>query len=51
MESDTGYGVFGGTRTSAEELKVLFEYLEKNGLLNPDRILTGEHVLQGLSRV
>jgi len=41
FSNHSGYGVFGGTKTSAEELKVLFEHMERNGLLYPDRILTG----------
>ncbi|KAL0575048.1 putative pyridoxal kinase [Marasmius crinis-equi] len=36
-----GYARSGGTKTSASELKTIFESMEKNELLNPSRLLTG----------
>ena len=44
-----GYGRFGGPRTDAADLATIFEFLQRNGLLQPERVLTGElnldHVL------
>ncbi|KAJ3555582.1 hypothetical protein NM688_g2496 [Phlebia brevispora] len=36
-----GYGRFGGSRANAAELSYIFEMMEKNSLLSPDRLLTG----------
>lgn len=36
-----GYGRFGGTRANASELSGIFEHMEQNGLLQPERLLTG----------
>ncbi|PIL30403.1 hypothetical protein GSI_07589 [Ganoderma sinense ZZ0214-1] len=36
-----GYGRFGGSRASAEELSRIFEIMEQNELLIPERLLTG----------
>ncbi|KAF8634617.1 hypothetical protein AX15_000822 [Amanita polypyramis BW_CC] len=36
-----GYGRAGGTKTSADELKNLFDAMSQNELLRPDRLLTG----------
>ncbi|KAK1231447.1 putative pyridoxal kinase [Marasmius sp. AFHP31] len=36
-----GYARSGGTKTSASELKAIFESMEQNELLNPSRLLTG----------
>ncbi|KAF8515963.1 Ribokinase-like protein [Gautieria morchelliformis] len=38
---DVGYGRIGGWKSSAEELSSVFDGMEKNGLLNPSRLLTG----------
>lgn len=38
----TGYGRFGGSRTTAEELAKLFGLMEQNGLLLCERLLTGK---------
>ena len=36
-----GYGRFGGSRVSAAELSGMFQYMEENSLLQPERLLTG----------
>ncbi|TFK48479.1 Ribokinase-like protein [Heliocybe sulcata] len=41
FSNHTGYGRFGGSRTTAEELSEMFRALEENGLLRPSRLLTG----------
>ncbi|EPQ56186.1 Ribokinase-like protein [Gloeophyllum trabeum ATCC 11539] len=41
FSNHTGYGRFGGSRTTAEELSQMFRALEENGLLKPSRLLTG----------
>jgi len=41
FSNHTGYGRFGGTRTTTEELKNLFKHLEENELLAPSRLVTG----------
>ncbi|KZT20985.1 Ribokinase-like protein [Neolentinus lepideus HHB14362 ss-1] len=41
FSNHTGYGRFGGSRTTAEELSEIFCALEENGLLRPSRLLTG----------
>lgn len=38
----TGYGRSGGSKTTAEELKTIFQAMEHNELLRPTRLLTGE---------
>lgn len=38
----TGYGRFGGSRATAEELAKLFGLMEQNGLLLCERLLTGK---------
>ncbi|KIJ55580.1 hypothetical protein M422DRAFT_24152 [Sphaerobolus stellatus SS14] len=37
----SGYGRTGGMKTNPQELVSIFEIMEKNGLLNPSRVLTG----------
>lgn len=37
----TGYGCCGGTKTSAEELALIFDFMQQTGVLVPDRFLTG----------
>lgn len=37
----TGYGRVGGTKTSAEELTRIFDFMQQSGVLVPDRLLTG----------
>ena len=39
-----GYGRFGGTRTTAQDLTVIFETMDANKLLSQDRLLTGTFV-------
>ncbi|KAK7031489.1 phos-pyr-kin domain-containing protein [Favolaschia claudopus] len=41
FSNHSGYGRFGGTRTTATELSEIFQGLERNELLLPDRLLTG----------
>ncbi|KAH9925910.1 Ribokinase-like protein [Epithele typhae] len=41
FSNHSGYGRFGGTRTSAADLAQIFEIMEQNELLNPQRLLTG----------
>ncbi|KAK7445117.1 putative pyridoxal kinase [Stygiomarasmius scandens] len=41
FSNHSGYGRFGGTKTSAVELTSIFDTLELNELLNPSRLLTG----------
>ena len=36
-----GYGHFGGPRATAHELTSIFVVMESNGLLKPQRLLTG----------
>lgn len=36
-----GYGSFGGTKTTAEELTKIFDFMDIAGVLTPDRLLTG----------
>jgi pyridoxine kinase len=38
---NTGYGCFGGTKASAEELASIFKMMDETGLLSPHRLLTG----------
>ena len=37
-----GYFRAGGTKATAEELERMFFVMEQNGLLKPERILTGK---------
>jgi pyridoxine kinase len=39
--SYAGYGDFGGTRTTADELTRLFNLMQQSGVLIPGRLLTG----------
>ncbi|KIK93151.1 hypothetical protein PAXRUDRAFT_531058 [Paxillus rubicundulus Ve08.2h10] len=41
FSNHSGYGDFGGTRTTAEELTRLFNLMEQSGVLIPGRLLTG----------
>ncbi|EMD39335.1 hypothetical protein CERSUDRAFT_134375 [Gelatoporia subvermispora B] len=41
LSNHTGYGRWGGTRATASELDGIFESMEQNGLLLPNRLLTG----------
>ncbi|KAJ6561154.1 Ribokinase-like protein [Mycena vulgaris] len=41
FSNHSGYGRLGGTRTTAAELTEIFQGLERNHLLFPDRLLTG----------
>jgi len=41
FSNHTGYGRFGGTRATAAELAGVFDSMEANGLLHPDRLQTG----------
>ncbi|KAJ7746795.1 Ribokinase-like protein [Mycena maculata] len=41
FSNHSGYGRLGGTKTTAAELTQIFQGLERNGLLFPDRLLTG----------
>ncbi|KAG1787493.1 Ribokinase-like protein [Suillus plorans] len=41
FSNHTGYGLFGGTRTSPEDLTSIFRMMEEIGLLSPRRLLTG----------
>ncbi|KAF5338054.1 hypothetical protein D9758_014259 [Tetrapyrgos nigripes] len=41
FSNHSGYGRFGGTKTSAVELTSIFDTLELNELLEPSRLLTG----------
>ena len=43
MKIREGYGRFGGSRASAEDLSKIFEIMEQNELLLPERLLTGLH--------
>lgn len=36
-----GYGRWGGTKTTAEELTDIFNYMDMSGVLSPRRLLTG----------
>ncbi|KAI1786019.1 Ribokinase-like protein [Ganoderma leucocontextum] len=41
FSNHSGYGRFGGSKASAEELSRIFEIMEQNELLIPERLLTG----------
>ncbi|KAI0701478.1 Ribokinase-like protein [Cytidiella melzeri] len=41
FSNHSGYGRFGGSRANAAELSGIFQYMEGNGLLCPERLLTG----------
>ncbi|KAJ7132204.1 Ribokinase-like protein [Mycena epipterygia] len=41
FSNHSGYGRLGGTKTTAAELTEIFQGLERNHLLLPDRLLTG----------
>ncbi|KAG0691857.1 Ribokinase-like protein [Suillus ampliporus] len=41
FSNHTGYGRFGGTKASAEELTLIFKTMDEAGLLSPHRLLTG----------
>ncbi|KAJ7708751.1 Ribokinase-like protein [Mycena rosella] len=41
FSNHSGYGRLGGTKTTAAELTEIFQGLERNNLLLPDRLLTG----------
>ncbi|KAG2754919.1 bud site selection protein 16 [Suillus brevipes Sb2] len=41
FSNHTGYGCFGGTRASAEELTSILKMMDETGLLSPHRLLTG----------
>ncbi|KAI0091497.1 Ribokinase-like protein [Irpex rosettiformis] len=41
FSNHSGYRRFGGTRANAAELSAIFQYMEGNGLLHPERLLTG----------
>ncbi|KAJ7807287.1 Ribokinase-like protein [Mycena olivaceomarginata] len=41
FSNHSGYGRLGGTKTTASELTAIFESLQRNQLLLPDRLLTG----------
>ncbi|KAJ7460735.1 Ribokinase-like protein [Mycena latifolia] len=41
FSNHSGYGRLGGTKTTAAELTAIFQSLERNHLLLPDRLLTG----------
>ncbi|KAF9224122.1 Ribokinase-like protein [Gyrodon lividus] len=41
FSNHSGYGDFGGTKTSAEELTRIFNLMQKTDVLIPDRLLTG----------
>ncbi|OBZ73848.1 putative pyridoxal kinase BUD16 [Grifola frondosa] len=41
FSNHSGYGRFGGSRASATELSSIFQIMEQNGLLIPERLLTG----------
>lgn len=41
FSNHTGYGYFGGTKTTAEELSKIFDSMDKTGVLTATRLLTG----------
>lgn len=41
FSNHSGYGRFKGSKSSASDLQEIVETMEKNELLNPDRLLTG----------
>lgn len=41
FSNHSGYGRFGGPRATAAELTSIFGLMEQNGLLRPERLLTG----------
>jgi pyridoxine kinase len=41
LSNHSGYGRYGGTKTTAAELDEMFESMEHNELLMPTRLLTG----------
>ncbi|KAG1886553.1 hypothetical protein F4604DRAFT_1513223, partial [Suillus subluteus] len=41
FSNHTGYGCFGGTRASAEELTSNFKMMDETGLMSPQRLLIG----------
>lgn len=41
FSNHSGYGRFGGSRATAEELSKIFELMDQNGLLSSERLLTG----------
>ncbi|KAF9233742.1 Ribokinase-like protein [Melanogaster broomeanus] len=41
FSNHSGYGHFGGTKTSAEELTRIFNLMQQTDVLIPDRLLTG----------
>lgn len=36
-----GYGRFGGSKTTADDLTTILRHLSSNGMLKPQRLLTG----------
>ncbi|KAI0737352.1 Ribokinase-like protein [Daedaleopsis nitida] len=41
FSNHSGYARFGGSRTSADELRQMFDIMEQNELMKPERLLTG----------
>ncbi|KAI0791930.1 Ribokinase-like protein [Abortiporus biennis] len=41
FSNHSGYGRFGGSKANASELSTIFSTMEQNGLLRPERLLTG----------
>ena len=38
-----GYGRFGGSRATAQDITTVFDVMEANGLLTQERLLTGTY--------
>ncbi|TDL26651.1 Ribokinase-like protein [Rickenella mellea] len=41
FSNHSGYGHFGGSKASADELRKIFRLMEDNGMLTPHRLVTG----------
>ncbi|KZT41750.1 bud site selection protein 16 [Sistotremastrum suecicum HHB10207 ss-3] len=41
FSNHSGYGRFGGSKTTADELNTILRHLSSNGMLRPQRLLTG----------
>ena len=44
MDCNAGYGRFGGSKAHADDLSKIFSIMEENGLLHPERLLTGMYL-------
>lgn len=45
---ESGYGRFGGSKSTAQDLMTIFDTMEANGLLSQERLLTGTLIIFSL---